>query len=88
MLYARQGFPATGAVDNALKPSREPLVSSAKVVLDMGQEHRPQSLQEYCELIGKLQEYQKDYAKYWESTKSLTGTGEQYKTPTKVSENR
>lgn len=80
MLFARLGFPSADDVDKALKLSGEPLVGPAKLIFDKGQHHQAKNWQEYVKMVKKLRKYQQDYAEYWESTKSLTGTGEHTKT--------
>ncbi|KAH6649192.1 amidase [Truncatella angustata] len=68
-------YAATYDVHDALKLSGEPLLQSLEPLFGKKKPNPTMSLQEYYELMTRFREYQDQYAEYWESTKSLSGTG-------------
>lgn len=75
LIYSGLCFSTLYDIEDALKLSGEPMVAPAEAISHMAEEHKPKDFREYYELVKKLKKYQQDYADYWESTKSLTGTG-------------
>lgn len=62
-------------VHEALKLSGEPLLKGLEAVFGKDGPLPSMSLRDYYETILRFRKYQEAYAEYWESTRSLTGTG-------------
>jgi amidase len=74
-LYAGIAFSAVHDIYDAVELSGEPLVEGLSITFGTAEQYKPESMKEYYELNLRFREYQEKYAEYWESTKSLTGTG-------------
>ncbi|VUC32421.1 unnamed protein product [Clonostachys rosea] len=73
-IYAGTVFATVYDIFDALKLSGEPMTKGVQRTIGMAVAPENMSLKEYYELLLKLDRFQQEYAVYWESTTSLTGT--------------
>jgi amidase len=79
-IYAGIVFAEVYDVHDAIRLSGEPLMSALEPLFGKDEPRQSMGMKDYYNLILRFKKYQEEYAEYWESTKTLTGTGE-YSTP-------
>ncbi|KAI1855595.1 hypothetical protein JX266_000460 [Neoarthrinium moseri] len=74
-IYAGIVFADVHDVHDAIRLSGEPLMTALEPLFGKDEPRKSMDMKDYYALVLRFRKYQEQYAEYWESTKTLTGTG-------------